>query len=331
MERTPENGCRQLIQVCGDLKAHEKALIISDESTQAIGNILAHIALMTSPNVTHKIIPAADMHGKEPPDFIADMMKNADVIFGLTKMSMAHTYARYHANSAGARYLSLPDYSLELLTRPALFVDFRKLTTIAESIATRFTEGKKVRVTSELGTNLTLNISGRTGNAAPGWCFTKGTLASPPDAEANVAPIEEDTNGVMVVDGSIPCRELGILSQPITLHIQKGKIIAAEGKDSDILNNLFNKFNTDAVRVAAEFGIGLNPAAELIGSMLEDEGCLGTIHIGFGSNITIGGLNRVPFHLDTIVRNATVYIDDKILMEDGILEKFNESLNELVT
>lgn len=325
MERTIENGCDQLVYVCADLKKSETALIISDPSTQAIGDKLCAAAARVTCHVQHKIVPIADMHGKEPPADIAAMMKGTDVIFGITKMSMAHTHARYSATSEGARYLSLPDYTPELLKREALFVDFRKITPIADYLANLFTAGKKVKITTSLGTNVTLNITGRTGNSAPGWCYEKGSLSSPPDAEANVPPLETETEGVLIVDGSIPCRELGILSEPIVLQIKNGMAKAIEGKQAHILEEVFNRRNNPAVRVAAEFGIGLNPSAELIGSMLEDEGCLGTIHIGFGSNSTIGGNNKVSFHLDTIVRDASVYVDGQLILENGELIGLNHS------
>jgi leucyl aminopeptidase (aminopeptidase T) len=328
MMRTPENACYRLVTLCADLKSHESAVIISNDTTADIGDILSQEARKISQNVIHKIIPLADMHGKEPPAEIAGLMAQANVIFGLTKMSMAHTQARHNASLNGARYLSLPDYTLELLTRPALFVDFKELSGLSKAMADVFTEGKKVLITSKLGTHLTLDITGRTGNAAPGWCYAPGILASPPDAEANVPPLETETDGILVVDGSIPCQEIGLLQEPLVLHIKKGKVVNIEGKSAAVLNQLFDKFNTDATRVAAEFGIGLNPAAELIGSMLEDEGCMGTIHIGFGSNITIGGNNRVPFHLDTIVRDASVYVDGKLIMEEGSIEKFIDALSE---
>lgn len=326
MERTVENACHHLVTNCADLKANESALIISDPSTAVIGQALADAAKQVTQHVTHTTIPAVDMHGKEPPVETAEIMKKADVIFGITKMSMAHTNARHEATNLGSRYLSLPDYTEELLKRPALFVNFREITALSRYIANLMTQGKTARITTELGTDVRLNIEGRIGNVAPGWCFEKGSLASPPDAEANVPPIEDMTEGVLVVDGSIPCREIGLLHAPIALTIKNGKIVKIEGQRAHELEAVFNKHNTDATRVAAEFGIGLNPAAELIGSMLEDEGCLGTIHIGFGSNITIGGKNRVPFHLDTIVRNATVYIDDQLIMENGSLEKFKYSI-----
>ena len=49
--------------------------------------------------------------------------------------------------------------------------------------------------------------------------------------------------------------------------------------------------------------------------MLEDEGCAGTIHLGFGSNATIGGRNEVAFHLDFVVRRPSVWIDARAAVD----------------
>lgn len=39
----------------------------------------------------------------------------------------------------------------------------------------------------------------------------------------------------------------------------------------------------------AEFGIGTNYKAKLVGLILEDEKVFGTIHIAFGNNLSMGG------------------------------------------
>jgi len=62
--------------------------------------------------------------------------------------------------------------------------------------------------------------------------------------------------------------------------------------------------------------------------MLPDEGCLGTVHIGIGSNATIGGENNVPFHLDHVLKEPNITIDDEIIMYDGV---FNSNCRALLS
>jgi len=312
-------GCKMLITVCANLKQDESILIVTDKTTCNIGELLVTEALKITSHVLHRTIAPFTMHGQEPPQAVAKEMADSHVIVGLTKMSMAHSQARLNACLAGARYLSLPDYTLEVLARPALHTDFREFSDISNTLALLLTSGQTITLTTQNGTHLICDIAGRQGNAAPGWCWASGTLASPPDVEANVALNENGSNGVVVVDGSIPCEELGLIDDPLTLSVKNGRVYDVQGRQSGILNSVLDHSGEDANRVVAEFGLGLNPNAQLRGSMLEDEGCLGTVHLGLGSNSTIGGKNKVPFHLDCVVRAATVKIDNITVFKNGHL------------
>ena len=310
-------GADRLVLTCGDVEPGETVLIISDPGTSHVGDAIKAAALKVTNLVSHRIIEPLTMHGQEPPKDISDEMLQSAVVFGVTEMSLAHSQARFLANQAGARYLSLPGYSVEVLTSPALLADFRALTPVANRLAELLTAGSQVTLRTPLGSDLTCNVATRQANAAPGWCWAPGTLASPPDAEVNVPPLEDGSDGVIVVDGSIPCAELGLLHTPLRLTVEKGRVVHVEGECAETLNTVFDRLGDPATRVIAEFGIGLNPLAELRGFMLEDEGCLGTVHLGIGSNATMGGQNRVPFHLDHMVRHATVTVDGRPVIENG--------------
>ena len=78
------------------------------------------------------------------------------------------------------------------------------------------------------------------------------------------------------------------------------------------------RIGDDKAYVLAECGIGLNPAARLTGHMLTDEGTLGSVHFGFGSNATVGGYNDVPFHIDCVIREATLWIDQSAVLVGGV-------------
>ena len=89
----------------------------------------------------------------------------------------------------------------------------------------------------------------------------------------------------MVVDGSILAPGINLLNEPVTMTVRNGFVVDIRGGEqatrfADILRNAKdpNVYNI------AELGIGMNPKAELRGSMVEDEGCMGTIHIAVGTN-----------------------------------------------
>jgi 2,5-dihydroxypyridine 5,6-dioxygenase len=313
-----EAGARRIVAHCAGLRAGERALVLCDATTLAVGDVILAEAGHITDQATLLEIPSLRMHGDEPSPDAAAAMLGADVIFGATAFSVAHAQARVAASAAGARYLSLPDLTPERLASPALQTDFRALTHEAERLAAWFTAGTRLRVTSAAGTDLRCVIARRTGNAAPGWTDRPGGLASPPDAEANVAPVEDQTEGRIVVDGSIPHPDFGLLDAPIILTIAAGRVVSVEGEPgAAALGALYAADPRNAV--VAEIGVGLNPNAALSGAMLEDEGCRGTVHIGIGANTALGGVNAVPFHLDHVLRAPSVEVEDVVILDAGTL------------
>ncbi|HOY69130.1 MAG TPA: aminopeptidase, partial [Candidatus Ozemobacteraceae bacterium] len=240
MNETIRRGCEALVRMCGNVRWGEAALVVTDPTTRELGNCLMEVLAAATNRAELVVIPRARIHGQEPPDDVAAKMRAADVVFGLPCMSMAHTQARLAASVAGTRYLSLPDYDFEQVASPALQTDFRALTGLADRIARLFTRGLQARISSAAGTRLDLDISGRIGNAAPGWCAERGALASPPDAESNVAPVEGTAEGILVIDGSIPCADLGLLREPLTLTIRAGRIVGILGPQAAILADVLD-------------------------------------------------------------------------------------------
>ncbi|TGU57377.1 aminopeptidase, partial [Mesorhizobium sp. M00.F.Ca.ET.186.01.1.1] len=72
-------------------------------------------------------------------------------------------------------------------------------------------------------------------------------------------------------------------------------------------------------RLLGEFGIGTNDKARITGVVLEDEKVYGTIHVAFGSNNTFGGTIVAGVHIDLVVKDPDVYLDDTCIMKSGKL------------
>ena len=324
-----EIGLNNLINVCAGVKKNDSVLIIADYDTSSLAELVLSNIMQITDNAKLEIISPLNQHGSEPPQKIADRMLESSVIFGLTRMSMAHSNARKNATLNHARYLSLPDYSLDVLSRPAMRADFKAITAKAEWLKRIFTIGNSLVIKSNLGTNIRCNISGRNANAAPGWCGNGFEMASPPDAEVNIAPIENHSNGIIIVDGSIPYPNFGLIKAPLSIDVENGKIKSVNGYNAKAYMNIYDNIALPGMKTLAEIGVGLNPYAKLCGAMLEDEGCLGTLHFGFGSNITIGGLNDVGFHLDHIMKNPTIIVDGQTIIDKGKIAYFDDITSDI--
>lgn len=295
----------------GNLQHNESVLIITDTDTISLGNIFEDVLKTKKYSTIHTSIEPLKSHGESLSQDISQLMNSSDLIIGLTKNSMAHSKERIISEKFGSRYLSLPDYSEFILKHQSLRVNFKKIAENAFHLSEKLSKTNKITIKTELGTNLELIVSGRNGNFAPGYINSDIKLGSPPDIECNIAPVEDKSNGKIVIDGSIPHPEIGLLNSKIILDICDGKIINITG-DKKIVQKISNILNLQDNSVfLSEFGIGLNNKAELTGNMLLDEGCMGTIHFGFGSNIALGGKIHENYHLDFVLNSTECLFDDE--------------------
>ncbi len=311
---------RHLLERCGGLRAGERFVLISDATTEQLVPEFLSCARALGAVVDHVVVDVADRHGAEPGAAAEASMVDADLAAALTLKSIAHTRARRSLNAQGGRFLSLPGYTEAMLRDPAVRVDYRAQYPLVRAVTDLFSNGERVRVRTAAGTDIRLSIAGRTGNCCPGFVDEIYRLGSPPDIESNVSPIEEASEGVVVVDGSVACEEIGLLRTPIVLHISGGRITGFESADPDYVSRceaIFSRVGSPLAYVLAECGVGLNPEATLTGNMLTDEGVLGCVHFGFGSNSTVGGLNEVPFHLDFVFRDASLWVDETLVLDAG--------------
>lgn len=309
------NSIQNLITNGANIKDNEKVLIIYDDTTINLLDFFKKIIYKYTTQLCFLKTEISSSHGEEPSLEISQTMNNSDVILCLTQKSLAHTKARINANKNGARFLSLPDYNISLLKDKSINVNFQEYLKDVEKVTELLTKGGGILITTQNGTYLQANIDNRKGNCCPGFVNSQYLLGSPPDIEANIAPIENLSEGTIMVDGSITCPEIGLLQENVKLEIKEGKIHKiTSDKYTKILEKILD---ISSKKVLAEIGIGFNKEANLCGNMLIDEGSYGCVHFGFGSNITIGGQNQINFHLDFVIKQPTLMIDGIEVIKNG--------------
>ena len=306
---------------CMGLQAQETLLIVTDEVKREIGLSLHEAGKALCRESILLEIKSREVNGEEPPELVSDMMKRVDVVVCPTAKSLTHTDARRNAVKLGVRVGTMPGINADTMKR-CLSADYDKIIKLTNFIARKLEGVSTIRVVTEKGTDLTMPVKGRKIIPSTGVLKNKGESGNLPSGEVYLAPWEGQSNGKVVIDGSMA--GLGMLEEPLTIEVREGYAeTITGGKQADKLIEIFDKAGRDA-RAVAEFGMGTNYKAILTGMILEDEKVFGTIHIAFGNNLTMGGNVSVNLHLDGLVKEPDVYFDDEPIMKKGRMVGYDE-------
>jgi aminopeptidase len=303
-----------ILNKCLGLKNDEKFLIVTDSKLKDIAQDFYEHSKKITDNVKLIEIGIPKIHATEPSEEVAKEMLNYEVELLITSKSLSHTNARIDASNNGARIVTMPGITKEILER-TIDIDYDKLMEVHEKLGDIIDGGKEVKIKTSLGTDFSFSISGREGFGRDSGLFTrKGSFGNLPTGEIFVAPVEGTAEGVFVADASFG--GIGKLKEPLKVYVERGYVVKVEGEKSDILEGLLDSIGKEA-RNIAEFGIGTNEKAKITGNILEDEKVVGTCHIALGNNVGFGGKVNVKLHLDGIIKNPTIFVDDKKIMYDG--------------
>ncbi len=213
----------------------------------------------------------------------------------------------------------LPTEKIELI-RQAMDISYKPLQAQHMELKKKLDAAKEIRVTTPAGTDFIYNVEDVPAILADGNYTQGGTGGNVPAGEIYLPPHGKKVNGTIVIDGSCRTREHTlIVKEPITLKVVDGTITEITGGiEAQELQATLDwaasvSKNPGGIRRICEFGIGLNPKAQIIGAMIVDDKTLGTAHIGIGSNYWFGGTIYAIIHLDQVFRNPTIYVDGEIL------------------
>jgi aminopeptidase len=302
------------VRDCMGVKSNENVLIVVDEPMRDIGQALWKAAREISKDVLMVEMAPRLTNGEDPPAEVAALTKVFNVVLCPTSKSLTHTNARRAASERGVRIATLPGVTSEIMVR-CMNADYNLIAARTKRLCSMLEKVSVVRVTSPAGTDITLPMKGRKAHASTGLFRERGQWGNLPTGEAYLAPLEGKSNGVMVVDGSMA--GVGMVATPIRIEVRDGYASdISGGEEAAKLNALLRPHGRDG-RNVAEFGIGTNDRAILSGKILEDEKVMGTIHIAFGDNKSMGGSVAVASHLDGLVKFPSVWFDEQQVMKDG--------------
>ncbi len=333
-------------------KKGEKALIITnpDPEVHAISEALFNAfeeagaipVIVVQPVKTQfdYAEPSVNAAIKTEPEIILSISKNK---LGKDKEAMEHPYIvdgkeinstfHYLMETKKCRSFWSPSITRDMFIR-TVPIDYEELKANCQRLKKLMDKAVRLKITAPGGTDLSVGLKGRLTFEDNGDFSYMGAGGNVPAGEVFISPELGTSEGTIVFDGSISVKSGDIvINNPIKATVRKGFVTAlntSESKEAVILEETIeegakapNPEYAKNARNLGEIGIGLNPAAEITGNMLEDEKAFHTCHIAIGHNYDEDAPALI--HLDGLVRNPTMelFFEDgssKIILRKGILE-----------
>lgn len=305
-------GAETIIDQCLKIQENEQVAVVNDDNDQDLVNAITDY--LDEKKISYNIYEyeEPETSGTEPPERIAEAMKEADVFIALPIKSISHTEARREANDSGTRGALLPGIDKEIWNG-ALQADYFNVKEITEKAIKKAEGVETIKIKTDKGTNLRLEVDPQHFTADKGIMHNNGETGNLPAGEIFTGPIKAE--GKLVTEENIFGEE------QVKLNISGGKIKSIENapEDSNITETVENVDGADNL---AEFGFGTNPEAYQVGYPLQDEKILGTVHIAIGDNCFCfpeGHDRQVEssIHWDFVLQNPTVWFDDEKVLDEG--------------
>lgn len=297
----------------------DRVLIVSDTKTdEAIWQALFAAANGEGLDPTLTLMTPREAHGNDPTEAIAEAMMSVDLCVLATSTALTHSRAGAAAQEAGVKCILMDEITTDILRSGAANADYGAMQSVATSLGEIYETGSEMHITSENGTDVVGNIDDQTYWPIAGRIVDNETqtVCAFPDGEVGVAPDEGSTHGTVTWDTTV--HGIGLLDEPIELTIEDGWVTdIAGGREAKKYEEVLDAHDENARYCAAEFAIGINPNAEITGSLRTDKKAEGTVHIATGSNVDLGGTIESEVHIDGVIRYPSVWIDDEQIVERG--------------
>jgi aminopeptidase len=319
------SSARSAMEHILDLVPGDRVLVVTDKETESCGRAYGAGAAGLGCKVDNYILPEEQRPLLKMPDEMLTLLDGHTVVINaLSGNSDEIPFRIQWLNAVEAtgrvRMGHSPGIDEDMMVNGPLNIDYALLRTRAEKLITAFTDAVSVRITSDAGTDLHVDISGRP--FLSDVHATEGAAVNLPCGEIYCAPVETAANGMLIVDGCFG--DHGVVSTPVAITVKGGQAIDVSGENQhevDLINRLMD--TDENARTIAELGIGINPGARLTPRMLESEKAFRTAHIAFGSNEGMpGGCSISAMHMDYLFHapNMTAAWPDgktRVILEDG--------------
>ncbi len=254
-----------------------------------------------------------------------DALCASDVVIDLTIEGLMHAPQTAQILKSGTRIMNISNEHPEVLSR--LLPDDSLKARVKEAVQ-EIRSSSTMKVTSEAGTDLSVQLAKASTVGVWGWTDRPGTLAHWPGGLVVSFPAANSVNGTLVLAaGDLNLTFKRYIESPVTLTIKNDYVtgISGHGADAALMKNYLVAFDDKAAYATSHVGWGLNPAARYEAMTMYDRNdtngtelraVAGNFLYSTGANEFAGRFTRG--HFDLPVMACTITLDDQVVVDKGI-------------
>ena len=319
------------------LDTTQQAIILSETQSRPINRHLAELALArmgipffhlevpTPPLPSGPIVRSSGtcMALTHQPAAV-DTLSRADFIVDLTLEGLMHARETATILKGGARVMNISNEHPEALAR---LVPTEAMKDQVKQAVARCKSAKSMRVTSEAGTDLSVNMEGAANVGVWGWTDRPGTLAHWPAGIIVSFPRSQSTNGRLVFQpGDMNLTFKRYFNSTVTFELVDDFVttISGSGTDAALMRKYLAEFDDANAYATSHVGWGLNPAARYEALTMYDQretnctelrAVAGNFLYSTGANEFAGRFTRG--HFDLPMMNCTIELDGQAVVQHG--------------
>ena len=325
-----------LIELC-KIKSNETIIVLTETRSrelnvtileQAIKKIGLKFKKIEIPSKPYLIDPIIKSNGAsnilDGSNTYIKKLKEGDIIFDLTREGLMHSRQTKEILSSGARIMNVSDEHPEILSRLKPEIDLKNR--VKEAVS-QCRSSSVMKVTSDAGTNLNVNMKKTNTVGVWGWTDKPGTLAHWPGGLVVSFPNSSCVNGRLVFQtGDINLTFKKYFETEVSFDIKNDfiKKIHGKGADKKLIEKYFKSFNDKNSYATSHVGWGLNNKARYEALTMYDKSELNGTELRSLSGCFLYSTGANEFanrytdgHFDLPMLDCTISLDDNVVVKSG--------------
>jgi 2,5-dihydroxypyridine 5,6-dioxygenase len=259
---------------------------------------------------------------------VIEALKLVDVIVDCTVEGLIHAPEWPEIEAAGrARLLVITNEHPEILERTEPKAEHGPKVELGIQM---LREASEMRVTSALGTDLTVDLRGAPCGGTAGFGTTPGVVAHWPGGLCLAFPGQNAVNGRIVMGvGDMNLTFKTYLTSQIDFTIENDFVTAIKGDGIDALHfrEYMEAWDDRNAYGMSHVGWGMHPGARWVSAAMYDKRDMQAVEFRAlaGSFLWSTGANQYAGrytlgHFDLPMRNCTIALDGRVVVKDGVLQ-----------